>query len=125
MMKYPWYIWIPRVLIILVCLFAGMFSIDVFEVKAPLGQQLLGFLIHNIPVLVVLLALILTWKRPLIAGAVFGALSLILTILLAVYIRKYFWTDVLVFVLPLLICAALFFLAHCKRKEGETPHPPD
>ena len=121
-MKLPWFIWIPRTFVILVCLFAALFSFDVFEGDAPLGQQLLGFLMHNIPVLVVLLALILTWKRPLIAGAVFGALTLFIIILLAVFFRKFFWVDFLAFILPLLIGVALFFLAHFMGEKGKIGH---
>ncbi|MDP8209865.1 MAG: hypothetical protein P9M05_03580 [Candidatus Stygibacter australis] len=113
-MKFPWYIWIPRILIILVSLFAAMFSLDVFEGSASLGQQLLGLLMHNIPVLLILLTLILTWKRPLVAGIVFGSLTLIFIILLAIYFKKFFWWDMLMFILPLLICVGLFFLTHFK-----------
>ncbi|MDP8221531.1 MAG: hypothetical protein P9X26_09300 [Candidatus Stygibacter frigidus] len=113
-MKFPWYIWIPRILIILVSLFAALFSIDVFEGQDPLWYQLLGLLIHNIPVLLILLTLILTWNRPLTAGIIFGSLTLIFTILIAIYFTKSFWWDVLFFILPLLICVSLFFLTHFK-----------
>jgi hypothetical protein len=117
-MKFPWYIWIPRILIILVSLFAALFSIDVFEGSAPIWHKLLGLLIHNIPVLLILLTLILTWKRPLVAGIVFGSITLIFIILIAIYFKEFFWIDMLFFILPLLICVALFFLTHFKKVKA-------
>ncbi len=119
-MKFPWYIWIPRILIILVSLFAAMFSIDVFDGSDPISHKLLGLLMHNIPVLLLLLILILTWKRPLVAGIVFSFITLIFIILLAIYFAKFFWMDMLFFILPLLICVALFLLTHFKVVKAES-----
>lgn len=118
-MKFPWYIWIPRILIILVSLFAAMFSLDVFEGSGPIGHKLLGLLMHNIPVLLIMLTLILTWKRPLVAGIVLSSITLIFIILLAIYFKKFFWMDMLIFILPLLICVALFFLTHFKMIKAK------
>lgn len=113
-MTFPWYIWIPRGLIILISLLAAMFSADVFEGKASIGFKLLALLMHNIPVFIVWLALFFTWKHPLLAGIVFGVLMLVAIVLLArmTNFKKFFWIDMGVFVLPVLISSLLFLLVH-------------
>jgi hypothetical protein len=111
-MRFPWYIWIPRVLLLAVCGFMMLFSFDVFETKAPLGEHLLGFFMHNIPVWILLLMLIFTWKHPLIAGIVIGVFAVVFAIWIGTGFSRFFWVDLLVFVLPLLVCSALFILAH-------------
>jgi len=122
-MKFPWFIWIPRVLLIMLAMFAAMFSFDVFEMHASLGMKLVGLFMHNIPVLILLLCLILTWKRPLIAGLVFSVFTLAAIIALAFLFRfkSYFWVDMAIFISPIVLCIVLFFLAHFKRTlpQGE------
>jgi hypothetical protein len=63
--------WIPRVLAIVSILFMGMFSLDSFSGNESLGMKMLGFLIHNIPVLIVIAILILAWKREIAGGILF------------------------------------------------------
>ena len=48
-----------------------MFSFDVFGGNEPFGAQLLGFLIHNIPVLILIAILVLSWMREVIGGTLF------------------------------------------------------
>jgi len=60
--------WVPRVLMILAVLFMGIFSLDAFEGDHTLGQKLLGFLMHIIPVLVIAAILVLAWKQELWGG---------------------------------------------------------
>jgi hypothetical protein len=114
-MKFPWYIWIPRALIILLALFMAMFSLDIFETKAGFWQTALGLLMHNIPTLIVLLILLLTWNRPLIGSIVFVVAAVVFSILIFIYFRKYVVFDLLAFALPMLIAALLFYFSHQKR----------
>lgn len=116
-MKFPWFIWIPRVLLIMLAMFAAMFSGDIFEMHVSWAMKLLGLFMHNIPVIILLLCLILTWKRPFIAGLIFSVFTLAAVIGLAwlFRFRGYFWIDMAVFISPLVICILLFFLAHYKR----------
>lgn len=60
--------WVLRVFLLLVILFFAMFSLDVFEGDDPLGRKLLGFLIHNVPSLVMIAILIIAWRWENIAG---------------------------------------------------------
>jgi hypothetical protein len=63
--------YIPRVFTIFAILFMGIFSLDAFDGTASFGQKLLGFLIHNISVLILTGILIVAWKRELLGGILF------------------------------------------------------
>jgi len=45
-----------------------MFSLDSFGGNNPLGRQLLGFLMHNIPVFILIIALVIAWKYEILGG---------------------------------------------------------
>jgi hypothetical protein len=61
--------WIPRILTLIAILFMLMFSLDVFEGNDSPGRKLLGFMVSNIPVMILVVILIIAWKRELIGGA--------------------------------------------------------
>jgi hypothetical protein len=70
-MKEKIFYWSPRILAILVILFMVMFSFDVFDGNAPLGSKLFGFLMHNIPALILTGVLLLAWKWEFAGGVLF------------------------------------------------------
>jgi hypothetical protein len=63
--------WIPRVFTILAIIFMMMFSLDAFEGNESFGKKTIGFLIHNIPVFLLIIILVIAWKRELIGGVLF------------------------------------------------------
>jgi len=63
--------WTPRILSILFLLFLAMFSLDVFDEKLGFWGTILGLFMHNIPVLVLLAAVIIAWKHEIVGGIVF------------------------------------------------------
>jgi hypothetical protein len=99
--------WAPRVAALLIIFFVGLFSLDVFGTGAPPLEVLVGFLMHNIPSILMLLLLIIAWKRPvvgfvafLLAGAAFAAF----------FVRDiYALPNLVLFVLPILLIASLFY----------------
>jgi hypothetical protein len=113
-LKYPWYIWIPRTLIILLALFMALFSLDVFEMQASLEQKLLALLMHNIPSLLLLLTLLITWRRPLLGAIFFFLLTLLITFFFQTYNE---WFTFLAFSVPPLAASILFLLAYLKAEE--------
>ncbi|MBM4399714.1 MAG: hypothetical protein FJ041_05240 [Candidatus Cloacimonetes bacterium] len=115
-MKFPWYIWIPRGLIIAVAIFANLFSYDAFEGQSSIWMKLIGYIIHNIPVIIVLLILWLTWKRPFWGGYIFGLVAAALIYFFGRGLYSFILWNFLFFVLPVLIGSVLFFLAHFKRR---------
>jgi hypothetical protein len=68
--------WIPRILTIVSILFMTMFSFDVFGGNESFGMKMLGFLMHNIPVLIMIVVLIIAWKWELAGGILFIVASI-------------------------------------------------
>ena len=101
--------WIPRILTIMAILFIGMFSIDVFRGNEPLGRQMLGFLIHNIPALILTAILIVAWKWEFIGGTVFIIASIAGSIIFFSYSGN---TGSIIVMVPFLIVGILFILHH-------------
>jgi hypothetical protein len=99
--------WAPRIAALLIIIFVGLFSLDVFETSAPPLEVLAGFLIHNIPSLVMLLLLIFAWKRPVVG---FVAFLIAAAAFAAFFVRDiYALPNLLLFVLPILLVASLFY----------------
>jgi cytochrome bd-type quinol oxidase subunit 2 len=67
--------WAPRILCILAILFVSLFALDAFEPDKPMGEQLLDFLMHMVPSFVLLLILLIAWKRELLGGILFMLLG--------------------------------------------------
>lgn len=51
--------------------FIGLFALDVFQPGLPPGEVLLALLIHLLPSLVLLMALVLAWRRPWLGAVLF------------------------------------------------------
>lgn len=61
--------WTPRLLSILFICFLTLFSLDVFEPGKSIGGILLGLLMHNIPSIIMIVLLIIAWRKEIV-GAV-------------------------------------------------------
>lgn len=101
--------WFPRILTIIAILFMLMFSFDVFSGNEPFARKMLGFLIHNIPVLILIAVLIIAWKWEFIGG--------MLLVVAAVGGGIFFYsftknTGSLIVMAPFLITGLLFILHH-------------
>jgi len=98
----------PRIAAIVITGFISLFSLDVFETQAPPLELLAGFLIHNIPSLALIVLLVFAWKRPAVGFVAF----LVAGMLFAVFFVRDFYAlpNLLLFVLPLLLIAALFYV---------------
>lgn len=99
--------WAPRVAAILIIFFVGLFSLDVFEMEATPLELLGGFLIHNIPSIAMLVLLIFAWKRPVVGFAAFLIVAAAFTFFFVQDI--YALPNLLLFVLPILLIAGLFY----------------
>lgn len=66
--------WTPRILSILFICLLTLFSLDVFEPGMSAGETALGLLMHNIPSIIMIILLVIAWRKEII-GAVsyFGA----------------------------------------------------
>lgn len=96
--------WAPRIACILFAAFLSLFSLDVFDQHAGFWETAGGFLVHNIPTVVIIIILLLSWKKPWIGGIGFAALGIA-------------WFSFVpgeslhpVIYVPVFIIAAMFFL---------------
>lgn len=99
--------WAPRLAALLIVFFTGLFSLDVFGTGAPPLEVLGAFLLHNIPAIAMLVLLALAWKRPAVGFAAFLVIAAVFTLL---FVRDFYaLTNLVLFVLPMLLIASLFY----------------
>ena len=118
--------WLPRIICILAIIFISIFAADAFEPGKSIGQQLTAFLIHLIPSFVLLLLLLLAWKRELMGGIIFTVIGIALTpvIFLHNYNANHFQVAqcigiVLMITFPFIISGILFLTNYfIKRKQS-------
>jgi hypothetical protein len=77
--------WLPRVLAILFIAFIFMFSLDVFSMEGTALEKLGGFLMHNIPTIILIFALAFAWKNEKKGGYLFVVLGLLFTFFFKTY----------------------------------------
>ncbi|HOY31401.1 MAG TPA: hypothetical protein PKW80_05945 [Bacteroidales bacterium] len=63
--------WLPRILCIVAIIFISLFAADTFSSDHTFWQKIINFLIHLIPSFVMLIMLIIAWKRDLFGGIAF------------------------------------------------------
>jgi len=100
--------WAPRAASILIIFFISLFSLDVFDMEASPLELLGGFLIHNIPSIVMLVLLIFAWKRPAVGFVAFMVAGALFAIF---FVRDiYALPNLILFVFPILLIAFLFYV---------------
>ncbi|MFZ5927090.1 MAG: DUF7670 domain-containing protein [Acidobacteriota bacterium] len=106
-----WIVWTPRVLAILFACFISLFALDVFVEGRPWTETLVALLMHLIPTYVLILILVIAWRRPWVGAAAYTALALAYAIF-AIFARRHATTWILgIVALPLLVIACLFWLS--------------
>jgi len=68
---------LPRILSILFILFLALFSLDVFSPDYTIQEMMLAFFMHNIPVLILSILLIIAWKYEIVGTIVFSLAGLL------------------------------------------------
>jgi hypothetical protein len=69
--------WAPRVLSIIFILFVSMFALDIFGNGYTVWQTIVGLFMHLIPTWIMIIALVIAWKREIVGGVVFILLGLL------------------------------------------------
>ena len=99
--------WFPRVLAICAILFMLMFSLDVFEGPSSAGEMIKGFLIHNIPTIILLISLIIAWKSEKIGGLIL----ILLFFALGIFFKAFTSNPAsLIILIPVLLTGIMFIL---------------
>jgi hypothetical protein len=74
--------WTPRILSIVFLAFLALFSLDVFGNGYTFWQTMLALLMHNIPVFLLLIVLLISWKYEIVGGIAFILAGLLYILLL-------------------------------------------
>jgi hypothetical protein len=69
--------WTPRALSIIFIAFLSIFASDVFDGRHSFWETVLAFIIHQIPVFVLIVALILAWRWEWIGAMLYGVAGLL------------------------------------------------
>ena len=113
--------WTPRILGIIFILFLMMFSLDVFQPGLTALQIAVGLFIHNIPALILLIFLIISWKHEIVGGIVFILAGLLYIFLLAT--SSHFEWYMLIWPLtisgPAFLVGILFLINWFKKKKSK------
>jgi len=112
-------IFLPRILAILYIAFISLFALDVFGEGYGFWGTTLALFMHLIPSFILILCLVLAWKKPIIGGAIFVVLGIIFTL----WFRTYQRIEVfLIISLPLFVIG-IFFIVDGISKGGAEHHP--
>jgi hypothetical protein len=122
--KKDWIYWTPRIVSIAFVLFLVLFSFDVFGQGYGFWGTILAFLMHNIPVIILLVVILIAWKYEIVGGIVFilGGVLYIARLLAVAFMNPPFQWYVITWSLeiagPAFFIAILFFINWArKRKE--------
>jgi hypothetical protein len=99
--------WTPRIIAILAILLMMMFSIDCFGEYGSIDDQLICFLMHNLPSFAFIASLAIAWKWEIIGGILFILFFIAAGILFGSFTGNF---ASLIIIGPLLICGMLFIL---------------
>jgi len=115
--------WAPRALSILFIAFLAMFSLDVFGQGTAPAETAVAFLLHNIPVILLIILLAVAWKREIVGAAAFtgGGILYVASILIAVLKNGFAWHYVVWAVIvsgPAFLVGALFMMNWRQRGGG-------
>jgi len=108
----------PRVLAIFFIAFLSLFSLDIFDENRGFWMTILGLLMHNIPSLILIIVLIISWNYEIIGGVAFilaGLLYIVLIFMNPVFNwYMLFWSMIIAG--PAFLIGILFLLNWSKRK---------
>lgn len=109
------FIWIPRLIAIVFILFLMMFSFDVFAMEDTILEKVVGFIIHSLPSLLIIVILVLNWNNPFRSSLIFLILAVLFTLMFKTFRR----IDTFIFIsVPPLLVGLLFLLTNKLQKKG-------
>jgi hypothetical protein len=115
--------WTPRILGIVFVLFLALFSLDVFDGNYGFWGTALALFMHNIPSLVLLIVVIVAWKRELVGGIAFILAGLLYTCMCVIrYIMStptewYMLSWSMIIAGPAFLIGILFLIGWYKKKN--------
>lgn len=118
------FFWLPRLLAIFAIAFISSFALDAFAPGLTLWQQLGGFLMHMLPSFVLIIFLIIAWRKQLIGGILFILIGLISTPVIYLHnlnVNHFPPNQCLIIVsivcLPFVVIGLLFLFNHRSKRN--------
>lgn len=111
--------WTPRILGILFVLFLSLFSLDVFEPGRSIWQIAVGLFMHNIPSTILLIVVIISWKREIVGGIAFilAGLLYILLLITGNHFEWYMLSWSVIIAGPAFLTGTLFLLGWRNKQK--------
>ena len=109
--------WAPRILCILFAVFLSLFAFDVFGEGLGFGETILALLIHLVPVYIVVIVLVIAWRREWVGAILFTALAVFYV---ASAWGRFHWSAYLAISGPLVVLGVLFLLNWIYRAQLRT-----
>lgn len=112
--------WAPRILLILFALFLGIFSFDVFDSGYGFWGTALALFMHNLPSLILLVILLISWKHDLVGATIFmalGTLCVIGTLVALLTLNSSRFNPILIIGSVVFLLIGSLFLAGWYRKR--------
>jgi hypothetical protein len=106
--------WTPRILCILFAVFLSMFALDVFSENEGFWTTVLALFIHLVPTYIVVIALVVAWRREWIGAILFIGLAVFYLVMAW---GRFPWVAYLSISGPLLLTGGLFLLNWRCRAE--------
>ena len=114
--------WTPRILAILFILFLAMFSLDVFGNNYTFWETVVGLLMNNIPVFVLIIVLIISWKHELVGAVSFVLAGLLYIAMLLIRNQQFEWYILswsMIIAGPAFLIGILFLIGWRQKKKSE------
>jgi len=111
------FFWTPRVLCILFAMFLSLFALDVFSEGYGFWETILALLIHLVPVYIVVIVLVIAWRREWVGAILFIALAVFY---LAWSWGRFHWSAYLGISGPLVLIGVLFLFNWIYRAQLRT-----
>lgn len=99
--------WFARIVPMLAILVMVLFSFDSFGGDESVWRKLLGFLIHNIPSIAMIIALVVAWRHEVWGGVLFVLVAAGLMILFKTFTGN---AASMIIVAPILLSGIVFIL---------------
>lgn len=111
----------PRILAILYALFLGLFALDVFSDTHGLLETVAALALHLLPTFLIILVVVLAWRRDLVGVVVFAGLAVAYVVWMW---RRFPLHTYVVMCTPLLLVSFLFLLSWRQRIQVRKPESP-
>jgi hypothetical protein len=116
--------WMPRALSIAFCAFLSLFAMDVFDEHLGVWQTALALIVHLLPVFVLVVVLVLAWRREWLGAVLYTAVGLFYVAWVVSMSRPVPQATKLIWILaiagPAFVIAGLFLANWLRRSDSLT-----